>query len=349
MYGPATFINTAVGQIQDELAKKQQTAADAGAAGRRGRAQALEAARRSALGAAAPCEGRRRCGPGAVHQRNAPARAQVRAQRHPANQRPDLRVRARVRPDRRRAGRAEVALRLPVPLEERGADPDPPAAGPDRGRAGARDRPDSGGDRGEGLQAPQGRALHRHRRAGGGGGARRRRAALDLHPARSGAAADGGHAGARVPLAPAAAAAGARARRGGHDLRRAVARRRQPHDGVDRGAARADRPGGGLRDPVPGPLRRGRGARRPRAGGGGRGRGRPDDHHGRPRHGDRIPGAAAVPGADGARLRPAAGARHRARARLRALRRLRCARALPWRPPRARAAADLVASASRGV
>ena len=41
------------------------------------------------------------------------------------------------------------------------------------------------------------------------------------------------------------------------DLRRAVPGRRQPHDGVDRGAARADRPRGGLRDPVPRPLRRG--------------------------------------------------------------------------------------------
>ena len=155
VYGPATFINTAVGQIQDQLAQEAADRRHAGAAGRRGRAQALEAARRSALGAAAPCEGRRRCGPGAVHQRDAAARAQVRAQRHPADQRPDLRVRARVRPDRGRAGRAQVALRLPVPLEERGADPDPPAAGPHRGRAGARDRPDPGGDGGEGLQAPR--------------------------------------------------------------------------------------------------------------------------------------------------------------------------------------------------
>ena len=71
-----------------------------------------------------------------------------------------------------------------------------------------------------------------------------------------------GDARARVPLAPAAAAAGARARRRGDDVRRALDGGRQPHDGVDRGAAGADRPGGGLRDPVPGALRRGRGARR---------------------------------------------------------------------------------------
>ena len=36
VYGPATFINTAVNQIQDEFVKQQQQAADAGAAGGRG-------------------------------------------------------------------------------------------------------------------------------------------------------------------------------------------------------------------------------------------------------------------------------------------------------------------------
>ena len=51
-------------------------------------------------------------------------------QRHPADQRPLVRLRARVRPDRGGVRRAEVALRIPVPVEELGADPDPPAAGP---------------------------------------------------------------------------------------------------------------------------------------------------------------------------------------------------------------------------
>ena len=61
------------------------------------------------------------------------------------------------------------------------------------------------------------------------------------------AARDGRHARARVPHPAAAAAARARAGGGRADLRRVLARRRQPDDGVDRGAAGADRPGGRLR------------------------------------------------------------------------------------------------------
>ena len=69
-----------------------------------------------------------------------------------------------------------------------------------------------------------------------------------------------------LPLALALAAAALH-------LRRAVARGRQPDDGLDRGAAGADRPGGGLRDPVPGALRRAAArARTTRARGRGRGR-----------------------------------------------------------------------------
>ena len=133
----------------------------------------------------------------------------------------------------------------------------------------------------------------------------------------------------RFPLAAAAAASGACTRGRGDDVRRALGGGRQPHDGVDRGAARADRPRGGLRDPVPGTLRRGRGARRPRAGRHRRRGRRADDRHGGPRDGHRVPRPAALASADGARLRPAAGARDRARARLCALRGLRRARALP--------------------
>ena len=91
----------------------------------------------------------------------------------------------------------------------------------------------------------------------------------------------------------------------------------------------ADRARGGLRHPVPGPLRRGRGARRPRARGGRRGGRRAHDPHGRRRHRHRLPGAAALARADGARLRAAARAGDRAGARLRAVRRLRGADALP--------------------
>ena len=135
VYGPATFINTAVGQIQDQLAKKQQTAATQAQ-------QAAEAARKLSKRRGDPPSEQQRLAKAAADavqaqfiNEDAPAGAQVWAQRHPANQRPDLRVRARVRPDRGRAGRAQVAVRLPVPLEERGADPDPPAAGPHRGRS----------------------------------------------------------------------------------------------------------------------------------------------------------------------------------------------------------------------
>ena len=76
---------------------------------------------------------------------------------------------------------------------------------------------------------------------------------------------------------------------------------------------------------------------RGRSSSGGRGRGRrrrSDDPHGGGRHRGRLPGAAAVAGSDGARLRRAAGGGDRAGAGLRDLRRLRGAGAL--RAPRAR-------------
>ena len=103
----------------------------------------------------------------------------------------------------------------------------------------------------------------------------------------------------------------------------------EPDHGLDRGAARADRPRGGLRDPVPGPLRRGRGAWRARARRRGRRGRRADDPDRGPRHRHRLPRAAALARADGARIRPAARARDRAGAGLRALRGLRGDVALP--------------------
>ena len=101
----------------------------------------------------------------------------------------------------RRAGRAEVALRVPVPVEERRADPDP--ARPDLTDAQRQRAIDLiGTATGEKAFKPaQGRALRRDRRAGGGGRAGRRGAELDLRAAGRGAAADGGHAGARLPRA----------------------------------------------------------------------------------------------------------------------------------------------------
>ena len=83
----------------------------------------------------------------------------------------------------------------------------------DRGAAAAGDRarPRRGGD--EGVAA-QGRELHGHRRAGGGRGPRRGAHRLAAAAARRRAARDGARARVRVPQPPAAAAAGGRARGG---------------------------------------------------------------------------------------------------------------------------------------
>ena len=204
-------------------------------------------------------------------------------------------------------------------------------AGPERRPAAPRDRPVQDGDASSPVPPAARREVPRDRRAGGERGARRRRAGLDLRPARRGAAGDGGDAGAGVPDPAAAAAAGARAGRGRDHLRGAVAGRREPDDGLDRGAAGADRPGGGLRDPVPRPLRRERTRTADRARGGRGGRGA--------RAGRRSsrPGVATAVGFLVLLLSPIPMVRgfgallvvgHRARARLRDLRRLRRARAL---------------------
>ena len=196
--------------------------------------------------------------------------------RHPAHRRPRLRLGARVRLGRR-SGCPKSRFAYLFPSRERRDDHDP-AASPDLSdaRAPPRDRP---------VREATEQRVFRPRDGASyvvtgvpvvSRGPGRRGAELDLRAARRGAAADGGHAGARLPHAAAAAAAGARAGRRGDDVRRPVAGGRQPDDGLDRGAAGADRPGGGLRDPVPGPLRRAaQRARGPAGGapsGGGRGR-----------------------------------------------------------------------------
>ena len=152
---------------------------------------------------------------------------------------------------------------------------------------------------------------------------RRRGAELDLRAARRPPAGDGGHADARVPHPRGCGCCRWRwrLRRRGDDLRRAVARRPRADDGVDRRAAGADRPGGGLRDPAAGPLRRGaraRGSTREAAARRRPPRGAPDDRGRGARHRGRLPGAAAVAGPDGARLRAARDRRHRAGAGVRA-------------------------------
>ena len=116
----------------------------------------------------------------------------------------------------------------------------------------------------------------------------------------------------------AAAAAAGRARGGGADVRGDLAGRGVADDGLDRRAAGAHRPRGRLRDPAPVARRGGApaggaqaadaaAATAPRAAA-------PDDRHRGRGHRRRLPRARAVAGADGARLRAAARRRHRARA-----------------------------------
>ena len=185
VYGPATFINTAVGQIQDEFAKQQQQRRHAGASRRprpRGGSRSAAATRapsRSGSRAPPPTRYRRSSSTTRCGSRSSTGSADIPQINDPAF----VSTLVFDRTARRRR-RPEVALRVPVPVEERGADPDPAAAGPDGCRAGACDRPDPDRHGREGLQAARGRALHRHGRAGGGGGAGGRHPALDLHPAR---------------------------------------------------------------------------------------------------------------------------------------------------------------------
>jgi hypothetical protein len=140
--------------------------------------------------------------------------------------------------------------------------------------------------------------VHGDRRAGRRRGPRGRARGLDAAAARRRARGHGRRAGARVPAPAAARPAAGRAGCGGGDVRADVARRRPAHDGVDRGAARPARPRRRLRDPVAGargrgPAGRAAGPRRP---------------HRRPptiataalATGGRLPRAAALPGPDGA-------------------------------------------------
>ena len=174
--------------------------------------------------------------------------------------------------------------------------------------------------------------LHGHRRARGARGPRGRARGLGAAAARGRADRDGARARARVPQPPADRAAARRARRGRGHVRRDGADRRAADDGLDRGAAGAARPRGRLRDPVPGA--RGGGGRRRRARGP---PGRADDRHRGARDRRRVPRAAALARADGARVRRAAGGGHRVRAAARVLGRDGGAGALAAARPRRRA------------
>ncbi len=143
VYGPGTFINSAVGEIQDQLKRRldakgaeAEKAADAARQARAppGQAEGGAGAAR-ALGGAARLR--------AVRARPAAAQPQVRARRRQDAEarRPRLRRHARVRPAAR-GDDAEGALRLPVPVVGVGGDPGAAQAGPER-RASASARPSS--------------------------------------------------------------------------------------------------------------------------------------------------------------------------------------------------------------
>ena len=349
VFGPATFINTSVNEIVDEIGRRQQ-------ATQRQAEQAAEAARRLSKRRGDPPAEQERLAEAAFNAVSAQLVQQMIADglRYGLSGIPRIDDPAFVArlvfgtttdtPKSRFAylfpssNAAMVTIRLRPDLS-------------DAERRRAIDLIRTATERAN-LPAPARRRVHRHRRARGERGPRRGRAGLDLRPARGRPARDGRHARAGVPDPPAAPAAPARARRRRDDLRRALPGRRRPHDGLDRRAAGADRPGGGLRDPVPGPLRRGGGPREDtdpgaagRAGCFRLGRGcshrrrggrRPDDPERGDRHRGRVPGPAALARAHGARLRRAARRGHRAGAPLRAVRGLCRARPLRPRPARAR-------------
>ena len=118
VYGPGTFINAAVAEIQDQLqAQPQAQAAEAARAGR-----AARKARRRRRASRAPSSSGSRARPAQLRLRRLrprPARSSTlrygaRAHRRAERRRPRLRLRARLRPVAR-GGDAEGALRLPVP------------------------------------------------------------------------------------------------------------------------------------------------------------------------------------------------------------------------------------------
>ena len=127
VYGPGTFINTAIGGATDFLATKTGQIKQAGDAAR----QASKDARRLAGQAGATRAGRRepRAAGGAGR---AAAPLPPLQHRQPAVARVHRRARVRRLEGRRRA---EAAVRVPVPVQGRGDDHRAPAAGPDRRRS----------------------------------------------------------------------------------------------------------------------------------------------------------------------------------------------------------------------
>ncbi len=116
VYGPGTFVNSAVGEIQDQLRRRLERQPRGGRAGGRGGALARAAPGQARGRAPAPGEVRRAARLRAVRARPARAQSQVRARRRrdAAAGRPGLRRHAVVRSQPRRDD-AEGALRVPVP------------------------------------------------------------------------------------------------------------------------------------------------------------------------------------------------------------------------------------------
>ena len=194
VYGPGTFVNSAVGEIQDQLQLRSQATAAQAAAGRargaqgRARPGALEG--RAGQGREGRRAGRlRRAAQGAAADQPA---LRARPDRRAPAQRPELRLRARLRPQPRR-GHAEGALRVPVPEPHLVGDPGAPEGVAQRRAAPRRDRADPGGGGDAAVEARQGH-LHRHGRARGARGPRGRARRLGAAAARGGAGRDGARA-----------------------------------------------------------------------------------------------------------------------------------------------------------
>ena len=225
VFGPGTFLNEAIGQIQDQFSAESK-ARDAQAKRAATAARALARAQHKTPGAGAQV---RRAGqaarPRRVRQERHRPGAQVRDPLGAPAQRPLVRLEDRLRRHEGPRG-AQGALRLHLPQQEQRPDPGPLPLRPQREPARPGDRPRAPGGRHARLEAAQRQGhLRRHRRAGGGQRPDQVDQPLADRPARGGARRHGHHAVAGLPRA--AAPAAARRRRGGGraDLRRALAQR----------------------------------------------------------------------------------------------------------------------------
>ena len=225
VFGPGTFLNEAIGQIQDQFKAESTARGGAGQArGHRGAGAGPRPAQEPGAGAQVRRAGQaaRR---GRVRQERHRPGAEVRDPLGAPAQRPRLRLEDRLR-RHQGAGRAQGPLRLHLPQQEQRPDPGPLPLGPQRERARPRHRARAPRRRDARVEAAQRQGhLRRDRRARGG----LRPDALDQplahRAARGRARGHGAYAGPGLPRAAAAAAAGRRPGRRRADLRRALAGR----------------------------------------------------------------------------------------------------------------------------